>query len=139
MSDESTGIEHPGAPHDTIGAVDAAVGQPEQEETGESGRPVVRAVLWLVLSLGFAAFIVLGKVSTHLGVEAVPWDKQGREYVWRVWWRSRHQIVDLGPAWGSALLLEVLALAFVVLSVAAVWIALVPDERAGDNELPHAR
>lgn len=99
----------------------------------DSRQPVARFAVWLGLSVAFLAFVALAKVSTHLGVEAAPWDKHGREYVWRVWWRSRHQIVDLGPTYGSAVALGVLALGFLLLSVAAIWVVLVADQRPSDN------
>lgn len=102
-------------------------------EQPDPGRQIVRTACWLVLSLGFVAFIALPKVSTHLGVEAEPWDKQGSDYVWRVWWRSRHRIVDLGPAWGSTLVLGALAMVFAMLSIAAVWVALVSHERSAES------
>lgn len=95
----------------------------------ESGRRS-RLAIWITLLAGFAAFASLARVTTNLGVEAPVWDKQGREYVWRIWWRARHQIVDFGPSWSFTLIYILLVLAFIALSVAAIWVALVPDEQA---------
>src|SRR5690348_14670488 len=98
MSDESP----------RIGAIDstsngdlpagAAIEHSAAEPVFVPRRRILRIGIWLAASVGFVAFALLARVSTHLGVEAVPWDKHGRDYVWRVWWRSRHKIVDLGPA-----------------------------------------
>jgi hypothetical protein len=90
----------------------------------------VRWFVWLILVVLSAALIVGPKVSTNLGVEAPSGDKSGHDHVWRVWWRARHGIVDFGPSWGFTVVYIALALAFVALSALAVWIALVPSERA---------
>lgn len=99
---------------------------------GEAAKPAddnrYRWIVWIVLLTVFAGFALLRQVTTNLGVEAPVWDKSGREYVWRIWWRSRHEIVDFGPAWGFTLVYIALALAFSVLSALAVWVALVPSE-----------
>lgn len=124
MSDETSDPNE--TPMDTLPAEPAHAGDTMAES--ERRHPLARVIVWVGISAAFVAFVALAKVSTHLGVEAVPWDKRGREYVWRVWWRSRHQIVGLGPSWGSALALGTLAVAFVLLGVAAVWVALCADE-----------
>ena len=87
-------------------------------------------MVWLVLLVIFTGFALLRQVTTNLGAEAPIWDKSGRDYVWRIWWRARHEIVDFGPSWGFTVVYLALALAFIALSVLAVWIALVPSERA---------
>jgi hypothetical protein len=96
-------------------------------EQAEDNRP--RWIVWLTLLVVFTVFAVLPKVSTNLGVEAPRYDKSGHEHVWRIWWRARHAIVDFGPPWGFTLVYIGLAIAFVILSALAVWIALVPNDR----------
>jgi hypothetical protein len=92
----------------------------------------IRGFAWALAVIGFLAFIVLAHVNTHLGVQAVPWDKSGHEYVWRVWWRARNDFIHSGPGWAFLLVYFALALAFIGLSAVAFWIALVPDDRLVD-------
>lgn len=96
-----------------------------------------RRVRWFVWAAGvaaFVAFIVLGRVHTRLGVEAPVWDKHGREYVWRVWWRARHQFVSFGPESAVTAVYVGLGLVFVALCIIAVWLALVPEDRSSHQE-----
>jgi hypothetical protein len=85
---------------------------------------------WAVGVAVFAAFVMLARVHTRLGVVAPPRDKNGREYVWRVWWRARDDVVNVGSDGTVAFVYVALAMAFVALGVLAFWLALVPDERA---------
>jgi hypothetical protein len=87
-----------------------------------------RIIIWAVAVTLFAAFVTLSRVNTRLGVEAVSWDKDGRDYVWSVWWRARNDIVDLGPDRLFVFVYVCLAVAFVALSILAFWLALVPDD-----------
>jgi hypothetical protein len=88
-----------------------------------------RWAVWLIALVVLVGFGVLRSVTTNLGVEALNrTDKRGHDQIWGIWWRARHDIVDFGPAWGFTVIYVGLALAFIVLSALAVWIALVPDE-----------
>lgn len=95
-----------------------------------------RLLLWAALSAAFVAFIAVSRVNTYLGVEAPTYDKRGREYVWRVWWRARHDVMDAGPSWGFSLVLLVLVALFLLGCVLALWIALVPDDPAAPAREP---
>lgn len=112
---------------DSIASVPPASARQQEPEAEDRQRWLI----WLAALVIATALAVLRSVTTNLGVEALARsDKQGRDYVWRIWWRARHEIVDFGPAWGFTVIYVGLALAFVVLSALAVWVALVPGERA---------
>ncbi len=118
---------------------EAPEGSVPTEQTGPSAaRRRVRWFVWAAGAALFSAFILLGRVHTRLGVEAPVWDKSGREYVWRVWWRARHQIVSFGPESAVTFVYIALAVAFIALCILAVWLALVPEERLHhpDDALP---
>jgi hypothetical protein len=120
-------------------AFEPAVQPVESESTKLADGVRFRWLVWLALLAIATGFTLLRQVTTNLGVEAPSWDKSGRDYVWRVWWRVRHEIVDAGPSWGFTAVYIALALAFVALSALAVWIALVPNERAPSlDESPSA-
>ncbi len=94
-----------------------------------SGKKVrARFIIWTIAVTLFAAYFTLSRVNTRLGVEAVSWDKDGRDYVWRVWWRARNDIVDFGSDGLFVFVYVCLAMAFVALSVLAFWLSLVPDD-----------
>jgi hypothetical protein len=99
----------------------------EEESPGTGGR-TYRWIVWVVAIAMFVGYVVLTQVHTRLGVEAPRWDKDGREYVWRSWWRARHEIVDFGPSGLIVFIYAGLAIAFVGLSALACWIALVAEE-----------
>ena len=101
-----------------------------------------RKIRWIVWAIGitlFLGYIALARVHTRLGVEAFSWDKNGREYIWRVWWRARYHIVDLGHDRLFVFVYAGLALAFLALSALACWIALVPDDASSPASTPDAR
>src|SRR4051794_23947496 len=64
-----------------------------------------RRCVWFGFVVAFAAFVLVVKLPTHLGIEASLYDKAGRDYVWRIWWTPRHDIVSFGPNWFFDLLL----------------------------------
>lgn len=108
--------------------MDESSGKTGERDDDRSSRSL-RWVVWGVSVAVFAAFSTLGRVHTHLGVKAVAWDKDGREYVWRVWWRARDDIIDLNPAWVFSGFYVVMIVAFLGLSALAFWLALVPIDR----------
>jgi len=76
-----------------------------------------RSIVWAATVLVTAALVVLTRVPTHLGVKVVEAnlnaeatlttsDFRGSDYLWRVWWRARDDMVDVSPSWllGVALL-----------------------------------
>jgi hypothetical protein len=105
--------------------------QPEIEDDAPARdlHPLVRNLIWLALVVAFIAWTFLAKVHTHLGVKAVEWDKNGREHVWRVWWRARDDIIDSDSS-ACIGLYTILILAFIALSMLALGVALVADEPA---------
>lgn len=109
-------------------------GQGDGARTGKAvGEPGARTIRWIVWAgslVVFAVFTGVSRVHTRLGVEAFPWDKNGREYVWRVWWRARDNMITVDPPWVFTAAFFALVGLFVVFSVLAFWIALVPDERS---------
>ena len=95
----------------------------------------IRFAVWGVALVLFAGFLSIWRVHTYLGVEAEVWDKNGRDYVWSVWWRARHDMIGSAP---SSLFIVVylgLIIAFLGLSILAVWLALVPDEPTAESEV----
>jgi hypothetical protein len=88
-----------------------------------------------IASIGFA----LIRIKTLLGVEALTvigvdtngdpiYDKDGRDAIWRIWWRARDDFMPGDPpqvlVTGALLLLLAL---FVAGLLVAVWSALSPD------------
>jgi hypothetical protein len=102
---------------------------PREAPDADASARRFRGFAWALGVIGFLAFVMLARINTYLGVQAVPWDKSGHEYVWRVWWRARNDIIQSGPGWVFLLAYVALALAFIGLSAVAFWIALVPDDR----------
>jgi hypothetical protein len=114
---------------------------PSPTDLAEEDRPTTgrRTYGWIVWAIGivvFLGYVLLARVHTRLGVEAPSWDKDGQEYVWRSWWRARHEIVDIGPSGFQVVLYAGLAIAFVILGALACWIALVADEPAESDLEP---
>jgi len=79
--------------------------------------PSSGTVVWAATVLVAAALVALVRVPTHLGVKVVEAnpnseatltssDFRGSDYLWRVWWRARDDMVDMSPSWllGLALL-----------------------------------
>lgn len=52
------------------------------------------AVFWFAMVLLSSVVISAVRVPTYLGVSALPWHQEGREYPWRVWWRARQLYVN---------------------------------------------
>jgi hypothetical protein len=90
----------------------------------------LRWLVWAVAVAAFTGYVALARVHTRLGVDAPSWDKNGRENVWRVWWRARHEVVDIGSERAEGAGYIGLALLLLALSILACWVALVPDDPA---------
>jgi hypothetical protein len=104
----------------------------------KSAKRVLRWLVWAVAVAVFAGYVLVVRVHTRLGVAAPAFDKNGREYVWRAWWRARHGIIDVGPGPTVAVAYVSLALIFLALCALAFWVALVPDEPTKRPMLPPA-
>jgi hypothetical protein len=101
----------------------------------QSGRSA-RAVVTLTIAAIFAAVIAFVRLPTSLGVK-VPRpetiftepDLSGREYIWRVWWRARDDLIDAQPQWlvtgGLIALLAIFALG----TLLAIWLVTGPPAR----------
>lgn len=114
----------------------------EVETARQTGEPAshrrVRFAVWGVALVLFAGFLSLLRVHTYLGVEAEVWDKNGRDYVWSVWWRARHDMIGSAPSSLFVVVYLGLIVAFLGLSILAVWLALVPDEPTTDPDPRHS-
>lgn len=97
--------------------------------------PSTRTVVWAVTVLVAAALVALVRVPTHLGVKVVEanpdseatltsLDFRGNDYLWRVWWRARDDMVDVSPSWLLGLALLVGLVVFLVGIFAAYRLAL---------------
>jgi hypothetical protein len=80
----------------------------------------------------FVVFIASVRVPTYLGLVAPAWDKEGIEYVWRVWWRARAEMVDVEQTWLFSALLIGLSVVVVVAASTALWLILVSEDPADD-------
>ena len=105
-------------------------------------RPRVDARIAGIVLVAIAGLILaLIRIPTSLGVRVEPttgiggfeYDKSGHERVWRVWWRARDDLFDLQTQWPLTAGLIVLFSIFVTGVLAAVWIALSPDESTPDS------
>lgn len=96
----------------------------------------VWGVAIVALSMVIAA---LWRIKTLLGVEALTeigtnpdgspiYDKVGRDAIWRIWWRSRDEFISVDPQWVLTAGLVALLAVFGLALLAAVWIALSPDQ-----------
>ena len=54
----------------------------------------VDIAIWLIVSLISSVMIAAVRWPTFLGVSALPWLRDGRDYPWRIWWRARNQYVN---------------------------------------------
>jgi hypothetical protein len=148
MSDDVAELNGDRPPETVVYAPTDAVGEPERGVDSAAHPPLARWIVWFAVSLGFVAFVALGRVHTYLGVKVKPTivsisgfqaqklDLNGREHIWRVWWRARHAVVDLGPGWGFTALMTTLTLLFIGLGILSIWVALVPEEApAGGRQI----
>lgn len=85
-------------------------------------------LLWIIVVVVFIGYASLARVHTRLGVKAPTFDKHGRDYVWRIWWRARDDIVDFGSHQVVVVAYVGLPLVFLALCALACWVALVPDD-----------
>lgn len=97
----------------------------------ERDRLLKNRVVWALTALIATGLVALLRVSTHLGVKVVEaattrsgsipsnLDFRGSEYVWRVWWRARDDLIDVSPSW----LLTVVLLAGLVVFVVGIFAA----------------
>ena len=72
--------------------------------------PSRATLVWAGTVLAAAALVALIRVPTHLGVKVVEANRdseatltssdfRGSDYLWRVWWRARDDMVDVSPSW----------------------------------------
>jgi hypothetical protein len=101
-------------------------------ETTSREFPGLRPFVWAVAMVIFVGWAALARVHTHLGVAAGPFDKDGREVVWRVWWRARDDFVSRESPLVVAVYL-LLIITIVGLSAVALWIALAEDDVVEDK------
>ena len=100
-------------------------------DTNRHARLSPRLVTTAVIGAIFAAIVGLVKVSTSLGV-MVPEpvlgqpDLSGSEYIWRVWWRARDDLIDVSPQWLVTTGLIALLTIFVAGMLLAIWIVCGP-------------
>ena len=99
-------------------------------------KSLLRWLVWAIAVAMFTGYVLVVRVHTRLGVEAPRLDKNGRDYVWRAWWRARHQIVAVGSDTAVVVVYISLSVIFLALCALACWIALVPDEPAKRTTLP---
>ena len=97
---------------------------------------LVRWLVWAIAVAVFTGYVLVVRVHTRLGVEAPRLDKDGRDYVWRAWWRARYDIVDVGSDTAVVVAYVSIAVIFLALCALACWVALVPDEPAKPTTLP---
>lgn len=102
-------------------------------EPHPESRPAIRKVITFGMAALFAAAVTFIRVPTTLGVQ-VPRpetlftepDLSSSEYIWRVWWRARDDLVDVDPQWlVTAGLLAILAV-FAAGMVTAIWLVTGP-------------
>ena len=92
---------------------------------GDGASPLlVRRIVWAATVVIAVAVFALVRVPTHLGVEAPINDKRGSEYLWRVWWRARDDMIDVSPSWLFGVVLMMALVVFLVGILAAYRIAL---------------
>jgi len=94
-----------------------------------------RQLVWVATLAVAVAVVGLLRVPTHLGVKVVEansaapfttpaMDFHGRDYLWRVWWRARDDMIDVSPSWLLVVALLVGLAVFVVGVFAAYRLAL---------------
>lgn len=105
------------------------VDDPSGVEEIESWR-TPQAIAWGVGMLGLACFVTLLRITTHLGAKAYYWDNRGREWIWRVWTRSSHDLVTIHPQWLLGLTLFGLLAVGVVAVCLVLWLLLTPEPDA---------
>ena len=96
-----------------------------------------RAHQIVAVALVVIAGVVLAmiRVKTSLGVKVRPtytvagdyYDKTGREYIWRIWWRARDELFDVHEQWVVTIGLLTLCAVFAAALLGAIWIAMSPD------------
>jgi len=97
--------------------------------------PSTGTIVWAATGLVATALVALIRVPTHLGVKVVEAnpdseatltssDFRGSDYLWRVWWRARHDMVDVSPSWLLGLALLGALVVFLIGVLAAYRLAL---------------
>lgn len=105
---------------------------PETRSNNEHA--TLRWAVWVMLVAAFLAFLTLVRVHTHLGVKSSAFDKNGREYVWRIWWRARGQILSSGSSAPFQAFYLFALVAMFALSALALWLALVAGDQIETGE-----
>lgn len=146
MSDEFANLSGDRSPEIAGSSTSDSPVEADLSNTTTSLSSLTRWVAWGAVSIAFVVFVVLGGVHTYLGVKVKPTvvtigsfqterlDMNGHEHVWRIWWRARHEMMNLGSGWGFPVLLTTLGLLFIVLSIFSIWVALVPHDES-ENDL----
>ena len=114
-------------PHSEVIAPESSLEQDRDPPVRSHGRDI-RTIVWAIAVVVFGAWVVFGKVHTYLGVKAFSWDKEGREHVWRVWWRARDNIIERDSTAFVAVYVGLIVM-FALFSALALWIALAPDDQ----------
>ena len=68
------------------------------------------------------------KVVATAGLGGIEYDKTGHERIWRVWWRARDDIFEVHAQWLLTAAFIAMLAVFLMCTLAAVWIALSPEE-----------
>ena len=90
-----------------------------------------RTLVTLAIAASFAIGAAIVQVPTSLGVEAPrpvfgeP-DLSSSEYIWRVWWRARDNLINVNPQWLVTGSLLALLAVFAAGTLAAIWIVTGP-------------
>lgn len=93
------------------------------------------SIVWAATVVVAAALVAFVRVPTHLGVKVVEAnadsevvltasDFRGSDYLWRIWWRARDDMVDVSPTWLLGVALFVGLVVFLVGVLAAYRLAL---------------
>lgn len=96
------------------------------------GRLIPSQFVWAVAMAIFGIWAAFGRVHTHLGVSAGRFDKDGRETVWRVWWRARNDFISR-DSWVIVAFYLLFLFVFISLCAAALWFVLVEGDPAGEH------
>ena len=106
-------------------------------ESTNSSRFSPQLIATSIAAVAFAAFVGLVKVPTTLGVKVqqpnsstIEPDMTGKEYIWRVWWRARDDLIDFSPQWiVTAGLIALLAI-FAAGMLLAIWLVTGPAKES---------
>ena len=88
-----------------------------------------RLAVTVAIGVLLAVAVALVRVPTSLGVKvpepatfATEPDMTVREYIWRVWWRARDDLIDVDPQWLVTAGLIALLVVFAAGTLLAIWL-----------------